>query len=292
MAFEKAWEVVPPQDFTADGSTFGQVTIANTAGFKVKQSAYLIADGLPALPVQIKRVLSPTTMVVGTINNSQIATFKPLNISAYTVAKNAAIGAQEQPKNEPTVDDIFKAVYESDPTVALRVIFTDQYGNLYSEENPLPATFSGSISIGAVEVKGSTGNIIEPNADGSLNVHIVDGPTTTQTVKSKYNEVFSVASGVQTTIVTYTVPSLKTAILERINTSGQNVGRYDVLINGVPFDTQITYFGGSFNALFEYTTGSAAGYTLNAGDIVTVTILHNSQFVGNFTSRIQVLEIS
>lgn len=175
MALEKAWGLVPPQPFTSDGTQFGEITIANTAGFKVKQAAYLIANGLPALPVQIKRVLSPNLLIVGTINNAQIAQWPPLNISAYTVALDAAIGAQIQPKSLPTVDDILKAVYENDPTVALRVVFSDQYGNLYSDQNPLPATFSGTISIGSVEIKGTNGNYLEPNTDGSLNVDILPG---------------------------------------------------------------------------------------------------------------------
>lgn len=292
MALEKAWGLVSPQPFTADGTTLGQVTIGNTAGFKVKQSAYLLADGLPGLPVQIKRVLSPTTMIVGTINNAQIASWKPLNISAYTVAKNASIGAQEQSKNEPTVDDIFKAVYESDPAVALRVIFTDQYGNLYSEENPLPATFTGTISIGAVEIKGPSGDILEVNPDGSINVNIVETPVVGQVEQNIYNEITAVASGVQTQIVVYTVPIGKTAILHRIDTSGDNVARYDVYKNGVAVDTQRTYFGGEFNAHFEYTTGNSSGLAFVGGDIISVKVLHNRPFVGTFEGRIQLLEIS
>jgi hypothetical protein len=191
MAIENKWNEVPPQSFTADGSQFGQITLANTAGFFTKQSAYLTATGLPTLPVQIKRVLSPTTLIVGTINNAQIGSWPPLNISAYTVAADAAIGAQIQPTNNVAMDDIFKAVYQSDPTVALRVIFTDQYGNVYSDENPLPATFTGSISIGAVEVKGTNGNYIEPNPDGSLNVVVENEAATSPTI---YNVPVNIAN--------------------------------------------------------------------------------------------------
>jgi hypothetical protein len=175
MAVENKWNLVPPQLFTANGTQFGQVTLANTAGFFTKQSAYLTATGLPTLPVQIKRVISPTILIVGTINNAQIGSWPPLDISAYTVANGAAIGAQIQPKNNAAMDDIMKAVYESDPTVALRVVFTDQYGNLYSDQNPLPATFTGTITIGTVEITGPSGHLLDPNADGSLNVDILPG---------------------------------------------------------------------------------------------------------------------
>lgn len=291
MALERKWTVVLPRAFAADGNAFGLITLATTAGFKVKQSAYLLSTSQPRLPVQVKRVISPTQLVVGAIDN-KISSWLPLNITAYTVADGASIGAEEQDKNKIGADDIESAVYEADPTVAKRVVFVDQFGNFYDENNPLPATFEGTISIGQVEIKGPSGDVLEVNPDGSINVHILDTPATGQTVISKYNEVFNVASGVTTTIVTYTVPALKTAVLERIDTSGENVGRYDITLNGSPFDTQRSYFGSEFNTLFEYTTGSAQGLVLNAGDVIAVTILHNRPFVGNFTARIQVLEIS
>lgn len=290
MALEKAWGLVPPQSFTADGTQFGQVTIANTAGFKTKQSAYLIANGLPALPVQVKRVLSPTTLIVGTINNAQIASWKPLDITAYTVAGDAAIGAQIQPKNEPTVDDIFKAVYESDPTVALRVVFTDQYGNLYSDENPLPATFTGTISVGEVIVKGTNGNTIEPNPDGSLNV-VIEQDLTTNPVVNTYNQV-AVASLSTTQIVTYTVPAGKTAILQIGAVSGENIGRYDLLVNSVPQDTVRTMFGSDLTQRFDFTDGVGFGLPLNSGDIVAIQVNNPRPYSGNYNARIQVLLIS
>ena len=307
-----------------DGNQFGQVTLANTAGFFTKQSAYLTATGLPTLAVQIKRVLSPTVLIVGTINNAQIGSWPPLNISAYTVANNAAIGAEIQPKNNAAMDDIFKAVYESDPTVALRVIFTDQYGNLYSEQNPLPATFSGSISIGSVEIKGPsgdllvvnpdgsinvdvnndvtiaggeievvgpTGNILNPNPDGSVNVVISNAPSSTSVVKNTYNEITLVPSGATMTVVSYTVPPVTQSVLQRIAFSGDNIARYDLLINGNTQDTARTMFGGDLTGMFDFTSGNDSGLLLNAGDTVIVEVLHNRPDVGTFEARIQVLEI-
>jgi len=289
MAIEKALSLVPPQAFTADGGAFGLVTLANTAGFKTKQSAYLTATGLPNLPVQIKRVISPTQLVVGTINNAQIASWPPLDITAYTVAKDAAIGAQIQPKSNPTVEDIAKAVYEADPTVAIRVIFTDQYGNLYSDENPLPATFTGTISIGAVEVKGSNGNIIEPNVDGSLNV-VIEQDLTANPVKNTYNQV-TVASLATMQIVTYTVPNGNQAILQIGAVSGENIGKYDLLINGTPQDTVRTMFGGDLTQRFDFTDGIGYGLPLNAGDVISIQVNNPRPYSANYNARIQVLLI-
>lgn len=156
MAFERQWATVAPQAFVANGSQFGLITLADTAGFKVKQCAYLVATGQPTLPVQIKRVLSPTQLIVGTINNAQIGQWPPLNISAYTLANNATIGAEMQSKSNIKPDDIEVATYEADPTVAVRVVEVDQYGNFYTPTNPLPVTpfsqFFNAITLGALGI--------------------------------------------------------------------------------------------------------------------------------------------
>jgi len=137
MAIERAWEAVPEQPFTANGSTWGLVTIANTAGFRVKQVAAITSESLPPLPVQVKIVISETEMIVGSVDN-KIANWPPLNISAYTLDIEAAISAQRQPKNNIMVEDALKAAYEADPVVALRSFGVDQYGNPWSQDNPMP----------------------------------------------------------------------------------------------------------------------------------------------------------
>lgn len=170
MSFERNWSAISPQPFLADGGDWGLVTIANTAGFRVKQAAYLLSNTLPSLPVQIKRVLSDTQLIVGTINNAQIGQWPPLNINNYLLADAASIGAEMQFKSVLKPEDVATLTYEAEPVVARRVVLVDQYGNIYSDTNPLPATFTGTISIGSVEIVGPTGNILNPNADGSLNV--------------------------------------------------------------------------------------------------------------------------
>ena len=287
MALEKKWNLVPPQPFIADGGEFGLITLASAHGFKTKQSAYLTATGLPNLPVQIK-VVFPTSVVVGAIDNKIPGT--PLNISAYTVALNAAIGAQIQDKNRIGIDDINTAVYEADPTVAIRGVAVDQYGNFYDDNNPLPVAIEGSISISTVEVKGTNGNYIEPNPDGSINV-IVESGVTANPVINTYNQV-SVASGATVQIVTYTVPGGKTAILQRGAVSGENIGRYDIFINGAIQDTVRTMFGGDLTQMFDFTDGIGFGLPLIAGDIVKIQVNNPRPYSANYNARIQILLIS
>ncbi len=177
MAYEKTLAAVPPQAFTADGTQFGVITIANTAGFKVKSEVVLNATGLPPLSLQIKRVLSPTQFIVGP--NGAISPNNFKNISAYTVALGATVQAQEQNKiNIPEIDH-YKAIYEADPTVADRVVNVDQYGQFYGSANPLPVSFDGTISIGEVSIV-QGGNTMTVNPNGSINTEttIVDGSNT------------------------------------------------------------------------------------------------------------------
>ncbi len=330
MAIEKSWAAVPPQLFTANGTTAGVVTIANTAGFKVKQ-VVTIANGVPStqeIQVQVRRVLSPGQLIVGPIPQSLQPPYKQegasllsrrVDISAYTVAAGAYIYAGELPKVILPIPDIAQAVYEQEPTCAIRTTGVDQYGNFYTDTNPFPVAFDGTISIGDVsiveggntmtvnndgsinvdatienpiEIKGTTGNILTVNADGSINVNVVETPVSGQTVKSIYNQVVNIASGVETTLVTYTVPVGYTAVLERASVSGENIARYDILYNSALFDTRRTMFGGDLTSDFDYTTGTSNGFVLQAGDTLIVQVLHNRPYVGTFNARLQVLEIA
>jgi hypothetical protein len=306
MAMERKLTTVAPVLFTADGTQFGLVTVADTIGFYVKGYAFISSDAQPVTQVQIQVVLSSTQMVVGKVGTTP-AVNNFVNISAYTVADGASIGFPEQDKNKIKPDDIQQAIYAADPIVADRVIQVDPYGNFYTEDNPLPttATFSGTISVGAVEVKGTNGNYLEPNSDGSINVdativntnpidvNVVNAAPNNKTLVNEYNKASSVPVNTLTTIVTYTVGAGLTAILERISASGQNIGIYQVLINGDVIETQSTYWS-NFNLEFNFTSPDVFGTPLVAGDEVEVTVINYSPSltVADFYARIQVVEVS
>lgn len=127
-------------------------------------------------------------------------------------------------------------------------------------------------------------NTLEVNPDGSINVNVTD-PISGNLV-NYYNEVTAVASGVLTTIQTYTV-AVANASLQLVDVSGTNIATYTVLLNGNPLIKKVTYFSGEFNEDFSF----ASGLGLVSGDVVTVTVLHNRPTVGDFNSRILVSEI-
>jgi hypothetical protein len=129
---EKKWPAVPPQLFTADGSPFGIITIASTLGFKVKQNVSIAAVGQSDHNVRVIRVMSLTQMKVGAINPPQGKWFTGIDVSAYTVAAGAYVYANEQDKVPLKLDDIDFAVYDQEPTVAIRSVLVDQLGDYYA----------------------------------------------------------------------------------------------------------------------------------------------------------------
>lgn len=122
-------------------------------------------------------------------------------------------------------------------------------------------------------------NIINTSA---IPVTITGAPGTSI---NDFNEVTSVASGVLTTINTYTVPGGTTSFLKRIAVSGTNIARYEVLIDGNLVDRAYTNFGTQLNAYFDLDDTE-----LTAGQVVLVRVLHDRPDVGDFNCRIQALE--
>jgi hypothetical protein len=291
---EKRFEAVSSQVFTADGGANGSVTIADTSLFKVKQQVVIVASGQTNLALEVKRVISPTVMIVGPISGS-INTFT--NLSAYTTAASAAIFANEQKRPTITGDDFERAVYEEEPTVAKRVILVDQFGAKYDDDNPLPtsATFSGSISVGEVDqgipntvanswpVKITDGtDTLAINPDGSLNVSI-SGATSTPGLSITHNEITSVASGVETTVMTVISP-LNGMRVSKIEVSGDTVAHFRVKVDGTTIFNKRSWWT-SFNQTFDF-QDFINGLQLGAGQIITVTVLHARPFLGSFEATL------
>lgn len=131
-------------------------------------------------------------------------------------------------------------------------------------------------------------NTLHINPDGSINVTVTNGPS--GTLKSFYNEVSAVPSGVLTSIGTYTAPAGKTSYLQKIDLSGTNIAEYTLLINATKQAKKRTYFGASLDEVFDF-SGSNNGFPLAVGDVILVQVIHNRPMAGDFESRIQVIEV-
>lgn len=281
MANEKKWDLVPPQPFTATGTVDGHITVADSRLFHVKQTVIIFSDALGPILFQTKQINSLTDIVVGPVSqdiNSRS------DMSAYLLSSNPMISANTQERYTIRPEAITRAVYQEEPAVAIRTLMVDPLGDFYDDENPLPIAFDGTISIGRVEVEGTNGNTIEPNPSGSVNVVVENGNSST--TRSIYAEQM-VVPDLATNIVTYTVPAGKTAILEKITGSGQQIGRFDMLLNGSAIDTQRNYYG-NFNITSDFMSGGG-GFKLLAGDTILLTVV-GQETPAFFSGRIQITE--
>jgi hypothetical protein len=82
-------------------------------------------------------------------------------------------------------------------------------------------------------------------------------------------------------LVSYTVPVGKIFYLEEVECGGENIARYDVLIDAVLSARKRTWFSGGLNLRFIFNK-----LELNAGSIVTVKVEHTRPTSGDFESRI------
>jgi len=144
MAIEKRLKAVPLQLFIVDGTSTGKVIVVNTRLFKVKQKVFLKSSTQPNTDnLEIKRILSQTEMLVGPEK-------QPIHVvsdlSMFLVANGASIGANEQLRPSIPTEEINRAVYEEEPTVAYRVVQVDELGAPYNTQNRIPVEASINLS--------------------------------------------------------------------------------------------------------------------------------------------------
>ena len=286
-----------------------KITVSSTLGLKVKQVITLSKAGVTSQQFEIKRVFSSTMIMVGPIGKNIKET------SEAVLFNGGSLAAHEQSRNKLGDAPIMRAVYEEEPTIALRTVSVDAFGNFFSLDNPIPVQLSdGSIEIGTVNAEievqlshiddspnigdvadsvrvGDGLEILEINPDGSINV-VFTGIAPPGIPVNTYSAVTSVPSATTTTIATYTIPVGKSSQLDRIEFSGSNIGIFQVLINGTVKSTQRTWFNGPLSGTFEYVTSNLYGYGLVAGDIVKLQITHTRPNVGNFEGRIQTVDLT
>ncbi len=181
MANERQWDAVPPVLLTANGTTEGVLQVVDTAGFFVGMQATLLNNAALQLTVYIKRVVNSTTLWVGANKGGMDHN---VDVSAFTVATASNISAGMQNKSTVPMEARMLATYATDPVDAWRVQSVDSYGDPYTDSNPLPVAFDGTVSIGDVHILGPApaNNELNVNPDGSINVVIEPESITIGTV--------------------------------------------------------------------------------------------------------------
>lgn len=118
-------EKVDPRIFASNGTANGIVTLSTTSGFKSNQKVVITSNTQSTLNLIVKHVNSDTELVVGpSDNNPNTRT----DISAYLVADNSQIRATYQTRFAINPNTIQRAVYEEEPTVAIRNVLVDEFG--------------------------------------------------------------------------------------------------------------------------------------------------------------------
>jgi len=289
MANERQWDAVPPVALTAPGTTNGILQVVDTAGFFFGMQATLQTLSPPnTLTVYIKTVVDKNTLYVGATKGGL-----DHNVDVSAFGTTSTISAAAQNKSTVPMEGKMLATYETDPIDAWRVRPVDPYGNGYSDSNPLPVAFDGTVSIGDVHILGPSpaNNELVVNPDGSINVIVESAPSSTSVVVNTYNEIINLASGSTAFIASYTVPVGSEAVFQKAAFSGENVARYDLFINGVVQDTARTMFGGDLTGEFNFETGNDNGLVLTAGSTIKVQVYNSRPTSASFEARIQVLVI-
>lgn len=149
---EKRFSAVAPQALTANGTAEGKITVADTRLFKVKQKVFLQSSTQqPRDGLEVKKIINRTEMIVGPEKSAIHITS---NVSDFLVVDTATVAANEQFRPIIPSEEFNRAVYEEEPTVAIRSMLVDKEGKDYRTDNPLPVELSnGSVSIGTVNAE-------------------------------------------------------------------------------------------------------------------------------------------
>lgn len=105
---------------------------------------------------------------------------------------------------------------------------------------------------------------------------------------TELSSVAAVASSIETTVLTYVVPLSRRLYMARIEFSGTNIATYKWKVNGTTRGVWRTWFGGNISDRFEFTNYPTRGVVpLEASDTLTVTVIHDRPFTGDFDARMQ-----
>lgn len=229
MASERFFRTVS-QDFTVDGAVNGTVNVATAKGFKVKAFVIVKSSTQPPLTLEIKRVSSPTTIEVGPQGPDMLTR---TDLSSYLVADNAKITQPRQKRMSIGPGEIDRATYEEEPTVARRVVLTDEFGDLYDEDHPLPvdATVSvGDIQVGIDAKDGD--NVAVSSHPGQIRDQAPDTLTT-----AAFEEIYSYTSASNLSRITQVVCTASTACTFRLY-SGSTLLRE---LRSSPLERNVTF---------------------------------------------------
>lgn len=96
-----------------------------------------------------------------------------------------------------------------------------------------------------------------------------------------FNDILSLAEGAVGTILTYTVPANTKVKLRRSNLAGENMGTYEVKVNGSVIDRIGTYYT-DYNGFLEFDD-----VEYFSGTVITIEVLNRGEGSANFNANLQ-----
>ena len=135
-------------------------------------------------------------------------------------------------------------------------------------------------------------NKFTPDSNDDVNVRVLDadGHVILQdilialgggTIVNTYDTASSVASGVPTTVVTFTVPIGKTFDVKLVEFSSTNIAEYNVDIDSSIEATRRTNFGADLSGEFKF-----EGLSLAQGSVIKLIAEHSRGGIADFEARI------
>lgn len=144
---ERRWPAQDISTISVDPVT-GIVTVADTRFLKSNQLVLITKIGLEVGRFKVRTVFDESTFQLGPEDSpfSQVA-----NPSDYD---GGTLQIPEQLRSPLQAETITRAVYEEEPTIALRSVMVDWLGRFYGTDNPLPVQLSdGDVNIGTVNAQ-------------------------------------------------------------------------------------------------------------------------------------------
>lgn len=105
-------------------------------------------------------------------------------------------------------------------------------------------------------------------------------------VSSMFADLTDVASGIDSTIIDYTVPSGNVFYLSKVEFGGSNIAEYELLIDAVASARKRTNFGAPLSDQFDFMTSANIGIRLESGQNIKVNVNHQRPSSGDFEARI------
>jgi len=134
MAYERQWQAVAPKNFLADGTVNGYITLADTKGFKLRQTVRVTSATQESVDLIIKKVDIDKLLLSETESSGG-----PVNLSKFLLVDGATVEGLEQAKKDIPFEQAESNTYEPEPVNAKRRILVDPFtGDKYDKNNPLP----------------------------------------------------------------------------------------------------------------------------------------------------------